>query len=227
MKRIFAGLLAATLCAALMLTPALAVKVKPQDLSQVEVTFDPAVDPDPNKNTSAPSAWAKSEIDAAIAAGLVPALSGSPRYQDPINRLQFAELAVNLVEVTTGQTVFPAAADAFTDCDSEAVRKASAAGIVNGVGDGRFAPADGLTREQLATMLYRAWAALGDQTPTAGLEGYEDAGDVSSWAADAVGALASSGIMKGTSDTTLTPQGPCTVEQSILLVYRLYQQVGA
>lgn len=226
MKRLFTFGLCAALCVAFTLTPAAAVKVKPQDLSQVEITFDPAVDPDPSKNTSGPSEWAKSEIDAAVAAGLVPALTGSPRYQDTINRLQFAELAVNLVEVVTGEDLAPADSATFSDCDSVAVLKANAAGIVNGVGNGQFDPNGELTREQLATMLYRAWTVLGDEAPTAGLDGYTDAGDVSSWAADAVGALAASDIMKGTSETTLTPQGPCTVEQSILLIYRLYQQVN-
>ncbi len=223
MKRIFAGLLAAALCAALMLTPALAVRVKPQDLSRVEVTFDPAVDP--GKNASGPSQWAVSEIDAAVAAGLVPTLSGSPRYQDTIDRLQFAELAVNLVEVVTGEALTPADPATFSDCDSVAVLKAYGAGIVNGVGDGRFDPNGELTREQLATMLYRAWTVLGDAAPAVGLGGYADAGDVSTWAEDAVSALANAGIMKGTSEIILSPQDPCTVEQSILLVYRLYQQV--
>ncbi len=225
MKRILAGLSAAALCVALMLTPALAVRVKPQDLSRVEITFDPAVDPDPSKNTSGPSQWAVSEIDAAIAAGLVPDLTGSPRYQDTIDRLQFAELAVNLVETVTGEDLAPADPAAFSDCDSAAVLKAYGAGIVNGVGDGRFDPNGELTREQLATMLYRAWTVLGDAAPAVGLGGYADAGDVSFWAEDAVSALADSGIMKGTSEVTLTPQAPCTVEQSILLVYRLYLQV--
>lgn len=133
---------------------------------------------------------------------------------------------MNLVEVVTGGVLAPADSTTFSDCDSVAVLKAYAAGTVNGVGNGQFDPNGELTREQLATMLYRAWTALGDGAPTAGLDGYTDTGSVSSGAADAVGALAASGIMKGTSETALTPQGPCTIEQSVLLVYRLYQQVN-
>lgn len=204
---------AAVLAAALLVVPALAWEATPVDMSQVQVD-------------NGASSWAKSELQAAYEAGLVVDLNGNPGFQDTIDRLQFAQLAVNLVEVLNGEAIAPAAADTFSDCDHEAVLKAYAAGIVQGVGDGLFDPSGKLTREQLATMLYRAWGTLGDQTPSAGLAGYTDAANVSSWAADAVGSLAASGIMKGTSDTTLTPQGPCTIEQSILLVYRLYQQVA-
>lgn len=212
MKRLFALLL----CGALLVSSAAAF------------TFE-TIDPDKAfsqelKEAEAVSTWARSEIDAAKAAGLVvPSCEGYMTHI--ITRQQFAELAVNLVEVTTGKKLASADAATFSDCDNEAVLKASAAGIVNGVGNGQFDPYGGLTREQLATMLYRTWAVLGNEAPAAGLEGYTDAERVSPWAADAVGALAACGIMKGTSETTLTPQGPCTIEQSILLVYRLYQQL--
>lgn len=49
-----------------------------------------------------PSSWAQSEVAAAEAAGLVPALSGSPTWQDGATRLQFAQLAVQLTETATG-----------------------------------------------------------------------------------------------------------------------------
>lgn len=50
--------------------------------------------------------------------------------------------------------------EAFTDVASDtwytsAVAWVSANGIVSGVGDGQFAPMQAITREQLATMLYR------------------------------------------------------------------------
>ncbi len=172
------------------------------------------------------SDWAAAEVQAADQAGLV-VPSCSENMSGNINRQQFAELAVNLVEIATGQTITAANDDTFSDCTNESVKKAATAGIVNGVGGGLFDPYGGLTREQLATMLYRAWGYMGGVAQSSGLDGYTDAGSVSGWAAEAVGALAAADIMKGTSDSTLTPQGPCTVEQSILLVYRLYQRVTA
>lgn len=176
-----------------------------------------------------PSTWAKNEVEAAEAAGLLPALTGDPSWQDNANRLQFAQLAVRLAETASGKTLPAAPTSTFTDCKDEAVRKAYAAGIVSGTSATTFSPNDPLTREQLATMLWRTVSYVQKETGrtalTAGgsLTGFTDAGKVSSWAKEAVTALAKNNIMKGTSATTLSPKNPCTVEQSILLCYRVYQ----
>ena len=57
------------------------------------------------------------------------------------------------------------------------------------------------------------------------LSGYTDAAEVSDYAKDAVAALAKHEIMKGTSETELSPKGNCTVEQSVILVYRTYMKI--
>lgn len=178
-----------------------------------------------------PSSWAKAEVDAAKAAGLVPALTGNPGYQNSITRQQFAELVVALVEQATGETLTAAPADTFSDCTSLAVRKASAAGIVNGMGDGLFAPSQTTNREQIATMVNRAIqyikAETGtDLTPVKGsISKFADKSSVSSWAVEGVGALAANGIMNGTSSTQLSPKATCTVEQSILLSFRTFEKL--
>lgn len=179
----------------------------------------------------APSSWAQAEINAADAAGLIPELNGDPGWQDHTTRLQFAQLAVRLAEKATGQTLSVAPASTFADCNDLDVRKAYAAGIVSGTSDTTFSPANSLTREQLAAMLWRAAAYIQKQTGepvlSAGssLAGYTDAGRVSAYAKEAVASLAQHGIMKGTSATELSPQENCSVEQSILLTYRMMQKL--
>ena len=80
-------------------------------------------------------------------------------------------------------------------------------------------------------MLYRAVGTIEtatgvDLAPKAGsIEGYNDRASVSPWAAEGVGALAANGIMKG-NGSALSPQEPCSVEQAILLAWRLYAQYG-
>ena len=177
------------------------------------------------------SEWAKEEIDKAIDAGLVTPHTSDYMTKD-ITRFQFAELAVNFAEKATGKEVTPAAADTFTDTSDETVLKAYAAGIVNGVGDGKtFAPDDTTNREQIALMLYRAAQYVknngGKAIPDMGtdISKYTDRDSVSLWAKEAVGALANNGVMKGSSDTTLSPAASCSKEQSIILVYRLYEVV--
>lgn len=224
MKRLLSLALSLTMVSALLCTNAFAIKsvttFEPEDVLSDEYIEQNKV-----------SSWAVDGVEAARAAGLIPDFTGNPGYQDAITREQFAELAVNFV-MKCGITI-PPDGESFDDCDNPNVILASGAGIVNGVGNGKFAPKTATNREQIATMLYRAILFVKEQTNTdltpnaASITGYSDKGDVSSWAIAGVGALASNGIMKGTSSTTLSPKSPCTVEPSILLVYRLYQAYQA
>lgn len=173
-----------------------------------------------------PSDWASAEVSAALTAGLGENLSGSPGWQDQATRLQFAQLAVQMVEASTGQPLDAAPASTFGDCSDLSVLKACQAGIVNGTDVGVFSPDGKLDRETLATMLWRAAEYVKKQTGssslTAGgsLSGYTDASSVSDWALAAVTALNANGILQGQGATTLAPKGACTVEQSVILAYR-------
>jgi len=175
------------------------------------------------------SSWAKGEVDEAWRAGLVTEHTSEYITKD-ISRFQFAELIVNMTEKVTGKKITPAAADTFTDCSETAVLKAYAAGIVNGKSEDIFDPDDNCTREQIAAMIHRAWKYIGEETgctvPTdsRAFRNYTDKSKVSSYAVEAVGVLATCGVMKGVSDTQLSPKGSCTVEMCILLIYRLYQR---
>lgn len=97
--------------------------------------------------------------------------------------------------------------------DAAKVLAASAAGIISGVGDGKFDPTATTNREQIATMVARAIDYLNRQTGTdlapaaADISQFSDQDQVSSWAVDGVGTLASNGIMNGTT-TTRCPQRP-------------------
>lgn len=55
--------------------------------------------------------------------------------------------------------------------------------------------------------------------------GFIDAGDVSDHASEAIAALAKYDIMKGTSETELSPKSACTVEQSVILIYRTFNKI--
>lgn len=176
--------------------------------------------------SGAPSGWAKVEVEQAVQAGLVPQLAGDPAYQDSLTRQQFAQLIVQTVEVVLGKELPAPSQDTFTDCADPAVLKACEAGIIGGIGGGKFAPEQTTNREQIATMMARAIDYLEQNSdlslaPKAGsLEGFTDAAQVSSWASDAFGRMASNGLMEG-SGSALSPQAPCTVEQGILLAARI------
>ena len=80
MKKTVSLLLTLAVCMSVLCTPALAIKGQVVDLEELPYVM----------NDSEPSSWATSEITAAQKAGLIPALTGEPGYQDSITREQFA-----------------------------------------------------------------------------------------------------------------------------------------
>ena len=89
----------------------------------------------------------------------------------------------------------------FTDAGgswyTDAVIWAYHAGVVAGVSATQFAPNEALTREQMVTMLYGSDGALAS---------YQDQASVSDWAREAMAWAVSTGVITGTSTTTLAPQ---------------------
>ncbi|NBC72630.1 S-layer homology domain-containing protein [Paenibacillus sacheonensis] len=180
----------------------------------------------------APSAWAKQEIDAAISSGLIPhGLTNS--YQLALTRQEFSDMAVQLYEVLTDEKAGLPANDPFKDTSSPAVLKAYALGIVKGTGAGTFSPKATITREQLAVMLYNTLAASGFGDELSAGRGkipvFADANKLAAWSAEAVGLLTANGLMKGDGTGTYArflPKATTTREQSIVLVYRIFEQFG-
>lgn len=116
----------------------------------------------------------------------------------------------------------------FTDIPAgqwyaEAVAWASDNGIVSGRGDGTFGPDDSITREQLVLMLYRM---EGSPTAQGDLSAFSDAGQVSSYAADAMAWAVETGLISG-SDGVLDPQGLATRAQVAVILMRFSQSRDA
>ena len=103
---------------------------------------------------------------------------------------------------------------------SDAIEWAAANDVVNGVGDGKFDPNGIITREQIATMLYRYAgkpAAKGD------LEAFPDKDSVRNYAKDAMIWATSKKIITGASKdgvAYLAPQADATREQIASIVMR-------
>ena len=99
----------------------------------------------------------------------------------------------------------------FTDVGgswyTDAVIWAYHAGVVAGVSATQFAPNEALTREQMVTMLY-GYAGRDEQLSGSdgALASYQDQASVSDWAREAMAWAVSTGVITGTSTTTLAPQ---------------------
>ena len=98
-------------------------------------------------------------------------------------------------------------------------------GITNGVSTSLFAPDKSLTRQELVTFLYRFAGVMGyDRTATADLSGYTDAARIQPYAVQAFQWAVASGVINGTSETTLSPENTTTRAQVCIMVSRLLQQ---
>lgn len=94
--------------------------------------------------------------------------------------------------------------------------------VQNGVSDGTNMD-QGLSREQLATML---WRYAGSPSVSNSLSGYTDAGTVSSYAQQAMAWCVEQGIIGGTTTTTLSPQGPATRAQVATILMRYIENIA-
>lgn len=197
-------------------------------------------------NLSGSSEWAKSEIEKAAALNLLPMelTFDFAHYKNAVTRLQFCKLAAQLLCVDRNASVGtlegipnllneyiaenPDTAAEFSDCEDPSVRALAAVGVVNGVGDGLFAPERTIIREEAATILYRLalYRKCGIHEPQNDAL-YLDSESISSWASVPVAAMAVYNIMNGVSEYEFSPKGIYTVEQAIATIVRLHRYPAA
>lgn len=104
---------------------------------------------------------------------------------------------------------------------TDAVVWANSHGIVQGNGDG-FVPNDPVTREQLATILYRYMKDQGlDVSKRSSLTSFSDSSRVSSWAADAMQWAVATGLINGKSGGVLDPGGKASRAEVATMLERL------
>ncbi len=174
-----------------------------------------------------PSGWAMAEVESAKRAGLVPEAL-LENYQSAITREEFSAMAILLYEKLSKKEA-PAGEAVFSDTQNADVNKAYALGIVNGMGDGIFAPTALITREEISAMFLRCIKAalpeisISDSLPNT----YPDADAVSAWAKDAVRFVNMCEIMIGDENGNINPKNNTTREQAMLMVLRIYNAFKA
>jgi hypothetical protein len=92
---------------------------------------------------------------------------------------------------------------------SDAVAWAAQQGLVSGYGDGSFGAGDSVTREQLAFLLWKYAGSPAAQTDL----NYQDSAQVSAYAQPALQWASEQGIVSGTGNGVLAPQGLATRAQ--------------
>jgi hypothetical protein len=122
-------------------------------------------------------------------------------------------------EIVAGSDYGDVKADSYYEA---AVAWGTDTGLVNGYGNGKFGTDDSITRQQLATFLYRYAQQQGlDVSATGDLSGYTDGGDTASWASDAMKWAVGAGIITGKGNGIVDPQGTASRAEVATMLQRL------
>ncbi|KRE50741.1 S-layer homology domain-containing protein [Paenibacillus sp. Soil724D2] len=129
-----------------------------------------------------------------------------------LTRAQFVTILVKALKLQIDNS----AVSSFTDVEGWAVPYVEAAkkyGIIDGMGDGTFAPNGTVTREQTAVIMVKALQKQGKIEDSAELT-FTDADKVSDWAKKYVALALKYKLVSGNPDGSFNPQGNATREQA-------------
>lgn len=195
------------------------------DASQPEQTQPDAAEAPAQRFTDVPAThWAYSVVEQAAELGYITGMGDGTFAPDrELTRAEFVTMLWRMAgkpQATTAASFTDVPADAWY---RDAVSWAAEQGYVKGTGDTTFAPNGKLTRQEAVTVLFRY---SGGQS---GMElmltqvydsQYTDSGSIASWAKSAVYWAIYNGVINGTSDTTVSPNGTATRAQIAAILVR-------
>ena len=165
--------------------------------------------------------WAHEGIDYCIANDYMNGVSDTAfSPNSTVTRAQLVTILYRVAgepEVTTSGTFSDVAAGLWY---SDAIEWAAAEGVVLGVGEGKFSPNGEITREQIATILYRY---TGEPEVEGDLKTFPDEAKVSDYAYDALIWATKAGLITGIESkgvTRLAPQENATRAQIAAIIMR-------
>lgn len=190
--------------------------------------------------------WAKASIITAMDNGWMNGVSSTQFLPDfPMTRAQAATILVRALDIkvaaaTTGKAEF---SDITRHWAREEIEAAAKAGILQGVGGGKFEPDMALTREQMAVILDRL---MGSSVASDGSAGsivdlsadssvnseaaqvsFADVDPaVSTWSYEAIGRMTAKGFLEGFPDGTFRPKDTIRRGQMAVLIERTYPELS-
>ncbi len=178
--------------------------------------------------------WAKADVE--LMASKYVVKGKTPELflpEDKVIRAEFAALLVRALGLSEERT----ARDRFSDLAADAwysgsVEAAARAGLVKGFGDGRFAPDDLITREQMAVMIVRALEQTGFEVTISQeeqkqlLASFSDKAKIQNWATTDLAIAVKSGLLKGVTATTIEPAANATRAQAAVMIKRMMEKAG-
>lgn len=208
-------------------------------------TDTPEPDPDPNPNPSPiylptilpAQTWTNPYTDVSVSDSFYDAVKfvTEEGLMNGVSKNQFAPyrsltrgMLVTILYRMEGEPTVTADAP-FTDLTQDwyraAVIWAAQNGIVNGVGHGKFAPEQALTNEQLMVILHRYAGGKGYQNgQSKDLTAFEDAGNVSGWATEAMKWAAAMNFLSGKQLNATTDAIRADIAQTLMLFCKAYRK---
>lgn len=161
--------------------------------------------------------WAKTAIEYLFNKGVINGKAdGVYDPNDNVTRAEFIKIIVVAMGISGNIADTP-----FTDVDESEwyapyIAAAYKGGVVLGAEDGAFYPNASITREDMATILYRALGVKADGKVSLK---FTDANSVSDYAKESVGFLASKKIINGFEDGSFGPKKNATRAETAVMVY--------
>jgi len=164
--------------------------------------------------------WAAEAITKLAEAGIIDGVSeGKFEPNGLVTREQFAKL----LAVTLGIYDVNANTD-FTDAQggwyTPYIASVKNAGLINGVGEGKFGVGRNITRQDMAVMIYNALTYKGVKLVSEKTD-FTDFESIADYAKDAVKLMAGAGIINGMDNGSFAPNDNATRAQAAVLIYAL------
>ncbi|WP_164716258.1 S-layer homology domain-containing protein [Paenibacillus whitsoniae] len=170
--------------------------------------------------------WAKSDIMLMVDKKVVEGMDDDHFAPDMnVTRAQFATLLAKALDLKEDTVKNPFADVSPGAWFESSVKKAYAAGLINGVADDAFKPEQPITREDMTAMLLRAKAHatgihMDDMTVNESLT-FSDESAINVWAKKAVALAVESGLMNGRTELEFAPQEYASRAESVVVLKRL------
>jgi hypothetical protein len=177
--------------------------------------------------------WAKVAVND-MGSRMVVTGTGNGDY-DPdrsITRAEFAAVVVRALGLAQGTAQSSFSDVSLNDWFNGYADTASDYGLITGYTTAEYGPNDTITREQAMAILARAMELTGlkvsltDSEISTLLSGYSDGATVSDYAKKSVAMCIKSGVVSGTSATTLSPKEHVTRAEVAVMVERLLKESG-
>ncbi len=166
--------------------------------------------------------WAQPSIEYLAARGIVSGKGNNQFYPgDSVTRGEFIKILIGALELTNVD-----AASSFDDVPSlhwayPFVSSGVKLGITNGASSSEFGVNAQITRQDMAVMCHRALLYLGKDLSGVESVGFVDEAEISSYAAEAVNALAMLGVINGKDGGRFDPHAHATRAEAAKVIYLL------